>query len=102
VRERVESASARFPGVAAERDISATITHDRCMTANEKYQLLVACAWCDRVEIDSAWVEPHEAITALRTFDWDVPPAFTRTICEDCLVSVMSRRAAERLGERAA
>jgi hypothetical protein len=65
--------------------------------------LLTACAWCERVKLDGAWVDAGEAISSLRTYTLPDPPSFTHGICPDCLVGVeqMSARARSERAERA-
>ena len=58
-------------------------------------QLLVACAWCERIRLDG-WVEAEDALRRLRTFEWPEPPSFSHGVCDNCLGELVRRREAER------
>lgn len=64
-------------------------------------ELLLACAWCERVKLDQ-WVRPEVAIRDLRTYDWRSPPSFTHGICDDCLSEQLAARGLQRPAEAAA
>jgi hypothetical protein len=40
--------------------------HSRVMTIGNAHSVLRACAWCERVELNSDWVKPEVAIGQLR------------------------------------
>lgn len=63
--------------------------------------LIVACAWCGRVKLDE-WLDPDEAIRALRSYESPDPPQFSHGICDDCFDRVTTRRAHSAQAERAA
>lgn len=71
----------------------------RSVTRNQpeetKVQLLVACAWCERVRLDS-WTESEEALRKLRTYEWPEPPRFSHGVCDDCFDQLLRRRDAAR------
>ncbi len=56
-------------------------------------RLLVACAWCGRIDLDG-WVEEDVALRRLRSYEWSKPPTFSHGICDDCLERVLRRREA--------
>jgi hypothetical protein len=55
-----------------------------------------ACAWCDRIRLDSRWASATEVISLLRSFEHASPPSFTTTTCAPCHSRVERRRAAAR------
>ena len=63
----------------------------RPMRRGPRHQLLVACAWCSRVELDG-WVAEDQALRRLRTYEWGRPPRFTHSICDECLERLLKRR----------
>src|SRR5256885_14713781 len=54
---------------------------------------LVACSLCLRVRRDSAWVEPEDVITELRSYDLEAPPRLLPGVCDDCADAIFDRRA---------
>ena len=52
----------------------------RILAAYEAGDLIIVCAWCQRVEIDGEWVlAPRAAITAI-----DAQFTLSHSICPDC------------------
>ena len=64
-------------------------------------RLLVACAWCGRIDLDG-WVEEEVALRRLRSYEWPVPPGFTHTICDDCFECLRRKREMSRVEMNAA
>jgi glycine cleavage system aminomethyltransferase T len=54
--------------------------------------LVVACAWCDRVRLGTDWAAAEDAIRRLRTYENQDPPSFTHTICDTCVEDLERRR----------
>lgn len=54
---------------------------------------LVACSLCLRVRRGSAWVEPEDVITELRSYDLEAPPRLLPGVCDDCADAIFDRRA---------
>jgi hypothetical protein len=54
------------------------------MNTSPTCPVLRSCARCDRVELDSVWVEPEHAIVELRTFEWPEPPRLSPESLGDC------------------
>lgn len=54
---------------------------------------LVACSLCLRVRRDSAWVEPEDVITELRSYELESPPTLLPGVCDDCADAIFDRRA---------
>jgi len=54
--------------------------------------VLLACAWCERVDLDGHWHEQHAAIERLRTYEWERPPRFTSSICDACIGTLSRKR----------
>lgn len=55
--------------------------------------LLLACAWCNRVDVGSTskeWMEVEDAMERLRLFELERVPQLTHGMCEACLASMMS------------
>ena len=50
-------------------------------------EMIVACSWCKRIEVDEAWLEIEEAVRRLALFDQPSLPQITHGICGDCLES---------------
>ncbi len=46
--------------------------------------LLVACGWCKKVQVEGEWEEVEEAVMHLRLFERALLPSITHGICEDC------------------
>ena len=59
-----------------------------------------ACAFCERVEVEDAWMSEDDAVRALRTFENDAPPEFALTVCDECIEQIGVRRAAARVRGR--
>jgi hypothetical protein len=53
---------------------------------------LVTCSLCLRVRRGSAWIEPEDVITALRSFELESPPRLLPGICDDCADAIFDRR----------
>jgi hypothetical protein len=64
-------------------------------------QLLVACAWCERIKLDG-WVEPAAALRQLRTYEWPEPPRFSHGICDRCADGLARKRGGSEGGALAA
>jgi hypothetical protein len=47
-------------------------------------ETLAMCGWCDRFEVDGAWVEVEEAARRLDLFNRPELPALSHGICPDC------------------
>ncbi len=47
-------------------------------------QLLRACGWCKKVDLDGRWVEVEEAVEAMGLFQHAELPQVTHGICDDC------------------
>ena len=54
---------------------------------------LVTCSLCLRVRRGSAWIEPEDVITALRSYELESPPNLLPGICDDCADAIFYRRA---------
>jgi len=54
---------------------------------------LVTCSLCLRVRRGSAWIEPEDVITALRSYELESPPNLLPAICDDCADAIFDRRA---------
>jgi hypothetical protein len=54
---------------------------------------LVTCSVCLRVRRGSAWIEPEDVITALRSYELESPPRLLPGICDDCADAIFDRRA---------
>jgi hypothetical protein len=46
--------------------------------------LLVACGWCKKVQVDGDWEEVEDAVKKLRLFERDRSPSLSHGICEEC------------------
>lgn len=57
---------------------------------------LIVCTLCQRVERRREWVEMAQAIRELRTFELDRAPKIHGVICDDCVDSILNRRAQPR------
>lgn len=53
---------------------------------------LVTCSLCLRVRRGSAWIEPEDVITALRSYELESPPNLLPAICDDCADAIFDRR----------
>jgi hypothetical protein len=47
-------------------------------------QMLLACGWCNRFEVDGQWEEVEVAVNRLRLFEQPVLPAVTHGVCAAC------------------
>ena len=54
---------------------------------------LIVCTLCQRAERRREWVEMAQAIRELRTFELESVPQLQGVICDDCVDSILSRRA---------
>ena len=54
---------------------------------------LVTCSLCLRVRRGSAWIEPEDVITAIRSYELETPPRMLPAICDDCADEIFDRRA---------
>ena len=54
---------------------------------------LVACSLYLRVRRGSAWVEPEDVITELRSFELETPPRLLPAVCDGCADAILDRRA---------
>jgi hypothetical protein len=54
---------------------------------------LVTCSLCLRVRRGSAWVEPEDVITELRSYDLETPPRLLPGVCDACADAILDRRA---------
>jgi hypothetical protein len=54
---------------------------------------LVTCSLCLRVRRASAWVEPEDVITELRSYELETPPRLLPGVCDACADAILDRRA---------
>jgi hypothetical protein len=54
---------------------------------------LVTCSLCLRVRRGSAWIEPEDVNTALRSYELESPPRLLPGVCDDCADAIFDRRA---------
>jgi hypothetical protein len=54
---------------------------------------LVACSLCLRVRRGSAWVEPEDVISEIRSFELETPPRLLPAVCDGCADGILDRRA---------
>jgi hypothetical protein len=54
---------------------------------------LVTCSLCLRVRRASAWVEPEDVVTALRSYELETPPRLLPGVCDACADAILDRRA---------
>jgi hypothetical protein len=54
---------------------------------------LIICTLCQRVQRGSEWVETERMIRELRSYDLESIPQLHGTICDDCVDSILVRRA---------
>ncbi|HWI41920.1 MAG TPA: hypothetical protein VNX25_10575, partial [Verrucomicrobiae bacterium] len=54
-------------------------------------QLLRACSWCRRIDVEGAWVEAEEAVKRLDLMAQVPTPSMTHTICNDCYAMMKNR-----------
>jgi len=54
---------------------------------------LIICTLCQRVQRGREWVEMGEVIRELRTFELDSVPELHGVICDECVDSLLRRRA---------
>jgi hypothetical protein len=55
-------------------------------------QLLTACPRCERIRLETTWLEPAAAISRLRTFNDPYPPQFAQRTCPDCVARITARK----------
>ena len=64
------------------------------LATNEAGDLIVACAWCKRVELDGAWVlAPRAALSAI-----DSRLTLSHSICPQCAAGGQATSDATRIG----
>jgi hypothetical protein len=54
---------------------------------------LIICTLCQRVQRGSEWVETERMIRELRSYELDSIPQLHGRICDDCVDSILERRA---------
>ena len=54
---------------------------------------LVRCSLCLSVRRGSAWVEPEDVITELRSYELETPPSLLPGVCDACADAILDRRA---------
>jgi hypothetical protein len=54
---------------------------------------LIICTLCQRVQRGQDWVEMGQVIRELRTFELETVPQLHGVICDDCVDSILQRRA---------
>jgi hypothetical protein len=54
---------------------------------------LVTCSLCLRVLRGSAWLEPEDVITELRSYELETLPTLLPGVCDDCADAIFGRRA---------
>lgn len=57
---------------------------------NRSGDLVVACGWCKKIQVEGAWEEIEDAVTHLRLFEHGLLPAITHGICEECHQAVLA------------
>jgi hypothetical protein len=53
-------------------------------------ETLEMCGWCDRFEVDGAWLEVEEAVRRLELFNRPELPKLSHGICPDCNEMLMA------------
>ena len=56
----------------------------RVWSAFDDGEIMIVCAWCDRLQLDGTWVRPPRAAIAAV----DAQRAFSHSICEECAQAV--------------
>ena len=54
---------------------------------------LIICTLCQRVQRGQQWVEMGRVIRELRTFELDTVPQLHGVICDECVDSILHKRA---------
>ena len=68
------------PGVAGSHPLVPSAVANRIFATYEAGDLITACAWCNRVEIDGDWhLAPHSALAAI-----DERYTLSHSICPTC------------------
>lgn len=57
----------------------------RVWTLYEEGALVVACAWCGRIQIDECWIAPPKRVLAAI----DAPNVLSHSICDSCSQAAM-------------
>lgn len=47
------------------------------------------CSWCNRIDIEGAWLEIEEAVAHVGLLQDDLQQPFTHTMCDDCLKTTL-------------
>jgi len=50
-------------------------------------EVIVRCAWCERIKVDDAWIDADVEAHALRS-DPDAVPLRSHGICPDCFADL--------------
>jgi hypothetical protein len=58
-------------------------------------QDLVICSLCLHVQRGSEWIEAERVIRETRSYELDATPRFHPAICDNCVDSILRRRAVE-------
>ena len=54
---------------------------------------LIICTLCERVQRGRQWVDMGRVIRELRTFELDTVPHLHGVICDECVESILHKRA---------
>jgi hypothetical protein len=54
---------------------------------------LIICTLCQRVRRSKDWVDMGQVIRELRTFELDTVPQLHGVICDECVDSILHKRA---------
>lgn len=52
-------------------------------------QMLKACGWCKKINVENTWLEVEEAVARLGLFELSELPGLTHGICESCYREVL-------------
>jgi hypothetical protein len=58
---------------------------------------LTLCSLCLRVQRGRKWIDAQSVIRELRSYEQKAPPQFRGAICDECVDSILRRRAEEPL-----
>lgn len=50
--------------------------------------LMLMCSWCNRVRVDTGWVEIEVAVAEEALFEEEMLPALSHGICDDCFAAM--------------